>query len=74
MKTTEHDMSFAVRGLGAEYPWWFKPVRYITHVIMFGTIGAGACALIQRAISLCLVFGGQRSHHPFGGLQPLTPA
>ena len=49
-------MSFAVRGLGAEYPWWFKPVRYITHVIMFGTIGAGACALIQRAISLwCLV-------------------
>lgn len=47
--STEHDMSFgAVRGLGAEYPWWFKPVRYITHVIMFGTIGAGACALIQR--------------------------
>jgi len=29
--------------LGAEYPWWFKPVRYITHVLMFGTIGAGAC-------------------------------
>ena len=31
------------KGLGAEYPWWFKPVRYITHVMMFGTIGAGAC-------------------------------
>lgn len=34
------------RGLGAEYPWWFKPVRYITHVLMFGTIGAGACAMV----------------------------
>lgn len=47
------------RGLGAEYPWWFKPVRYITHVLMFGTIGAGACAMVGRRVGGGTVGGGK---------------
>lgn len=46
------EMQFTIC-LGAEYPWWFKPVRYITHVIMFGTIGAGACYAFIVPMQIC---------------------
>lgn len=46
------EMQFTIC-LGTEYPWWFKPVRYITHMIMFGTIGAGACYAFIVPMQIC---------------------
>eukprot|EP00913_Durusdinium_trenchii_P031063 g29090.t1 len=39
--------------LGAEYPWWFRPIRWFTHLIMFGTIGFFACYAFFVPMQMC---------------------
>lgn len=36
-----------------DYPWWFQPVRFISHVILFGLIGAFACYAFLMPIQIC---------------------
>eukprot|EP00439_Symbiodinium_sp_Y106_P057172 s1351_g8.t1 len=36
-----------------DYPWWFQPVRFLSHLILFGLIGAFACYAFLMPIQIC---------------------
>jgi len=39
--------------LSAEYPWWFKPVRHVAHLVLFGLMGILSGYAFLKPMQLC---------------------